>query len=132
MAASEKEVRNKSVSAENFWFIYPSLALYDLSALSCPLQVISFLISCQHTKPIILQWNRFFFSFKTNSWFSLFKVKIFEVFLTYLSFFFILWQTKCYLGLNLCSYLGLNLSEFGLLKYFPNCSHKLWLFLQLI
>ena len=131
MAASEKEVRNKSVSAEIFWFIYPSLALYDLSAISCPLQVISFLICCQHPKPIILQWNRFF-SFKTLSRFSLFKVKIFEVFLAYLSFFFILWQTKCYLGLNLCCYLGLNLSEFGLLKYFPNCSHKLWLFLQLI
>ena len=61
MAASEKEVRNKSASAENFWFIYPSFALYDLSAISCPLQVISFLISCQHPKPIILQWNRFFF-----------------------------------------------------------------------
>lgn len=67
MAASEKEVRNKSVSAENFWFIYPSLALYDLSAISCPLQVISFLISCQHTKPIILQWNRFFFLSKLTS-----------------------------------------------------------------
>ena len=125
MAASEKGVRKKSVSAENFWFIHPSLALYDLSAISCPLQVISFLISCQHPKFIILQWNRFFFSFKTNSQFSLFKVKIFEVFLACLSFFFILWQT-------IICYLGLNLSEFGLLKYFPNCSHKLWLFLKLI
>ena len=55
MAASEKGVRKKSVSAENFWFIHPSLALYNLSAISCPLQVISFLISCQHPKSIILQ-----------------------------------------------------------------------------
>ena len=61
MAASEKGVRKKSVSAENFWFIHSSLALYDLSAIYCPLQVISFLISCQHPKSITYNEIDFFF-----------------------------------------------------------------------
>lgn len=57
-----------------FTSISLSLALQNFSAISCPLQVISVPVSCQHSKSI-LSIKYIFFSFRANFLFSFIQTK---------------------------------------------------------